>query len=221
MQGRFDLQMLHTPGLTQDLLDAVRREGGDAAVMEYLQRFPVDGQWAMDNLIFKTAPSYFYYQALSNPGNYFTTGYGWNAPTLFAWIALTQTSTEPSYTGEVYTLDFGWDSTPDMVGGTSSHKVFINNCIISPDFKSDPNGREAIYAKLKWLYLPGEATHSSIRSVTYYSSCRLDYTTSNFSVGHGRTGRVRIKDSGGNPVTINKASNKSLLVEYTFTMPSL
>lgn len=222
MQGHFDLQMLHTPGLTQELLDAVRKEGGDPAVEKYLRRFSVDNEWHTDNLIFKTSPSYLFYQALSNPGHYFATGYGWSVPSMFCWIALTRTSTEPTYTGEVYTADFGWDSTPDMVVSPSGHKAFINHCIITPDFKSDPNGREAIYAKFKWLYLPGEATASDIRSITIYSSCRFDYTVNNgYACGSGRIARVRIKDSGGNPVTINKATNKSLLIEYTFTMPSL
>jgi hypothetical protein len=84
----------------------------------------------------------------------------------------------------------------------------------------DPSGREAVYMKSKWLYLPGEATSSVIRSVRVF---QLEYLPdrANGAFPKGRIGRVRIKDSGGNPVTVSKGATKSLLVEYTFTLPTL
>lgn len=219
MQGHFDLTMLHTPGLTRDLIEAVRREGGDPKVEKFLAQFKKEGQWSTDNLIFKVAPSFLYYHVISGPSVYGQWGDGGN-PTGLAYITLTTTSTEPSYTGEETSYSYGvnWQTgMPDNVGNNPS-KQFINGCVVTPDFKVDAAGREAVYGKFKWLYLPGEATSSTIRSVTIWGIGN----TGDFNY-HQKTrmGRVRIKDSGGNPVTISKTNTRSLLIEYTFTMPTL
>jgi len=218
MQGHFDLTMLNTPGLTRDLIEAVRREGGDPAVEDYLRKFAKEGEWKTDNLIFQTTPCILYYHAFAGPSIYggqpMSTGG-------LACIVLAITSPEPTYNGEVAAVYLGatWESLPDGAGiGTGRGKRFINDCIVTPDFKVDSSGREAVYGKFKWLYLPGEATSSVIRSVTVYGYKDDPAIAGNY---YHRTGRVRIKDSGGNPVTISKLATKSLLVEYTFTMPTL
>lgn len=215
MQGHFDLTMLNTPGLTRDLIEAVRREGGDPAVEDHLRKFAKEDEWKTDNLIFQTVPSVLYSQLFSGPSIYGA------QPMTFgglSFIQLTTTASEPTYNGEIGVFGYyNWGSLPDLAGGTSAGKRFINDNIVTPDFKVDALGREAIYGKHKWLYLPGEATSSTIRSVTIYASTYDPGGSSYFL----RTGRVRIKDSGGNPVTIFKLATKSLLVEYTFTMPTL
>jgi hypothetical protein len=159
---------------------------------------------------------------MSGPSIYgFTNGSGvWSG---FAGIYLATLSTEPSYIGDVYTQDVnssGMIYTPTGIVSNTAVKKFIDECVVTPDFKSDAGGREAIYAKFKWLYLPGECTSDQIRSLIVVgtpSYVEWDY--------NGRTktrfAHVRIKDSGGNPVTLNKIATKSLLVEYTFTLPSV
>jgi hypothetical protein len=67
MQGHFDLTMFETPGLTSELIEAVRREGGDPAVEHYLRKFAKDGEWKTDNLIYQVTPSYLYYWVLTGP----------------------------------------------------------------------------------------------------------------------------------------------------------
>jgi len=218
MQGHFDLTMLNTPGLTRDLIEAVRREGGDPAVEDYLRKFAKEGEWKTDNLIYQIVPGALYTKAFSGPGQ-------WNSvSTSFADLCaciLTTTASEPSYNGELYSADYiSWEDVQDTAGiGTGKGKRFINDCIVTPDFKIDPNGREAVYGKFKWLYLPGEATSSVIRSISIYGAGGNPPWTGQYKCV--RHGRVRIKDSGGNPVTISKISTRSLLVEYTFTMPTL
>lgn len=217
MQGHFDLQMLHTPGLTRELVEAVRKEGGDPAVESYLRQFQRDGRWSADNLVLKTTPGYFYYVAFSNPAMYFGI-YGWGGPSMLASIALTSTSAEVNYTSEVYTANLTRNSIPDLVV-SGAYKRFIDDCIVAPDIKSDPNGRESIYSKFKWLFLPGEGTSAQIKSITIYYAAQ--YANQDIGYSMGRVARVRIKDSGSNPVTLNKLSTKSLLIEYTFTIPTI
>jgi len=218
MQGHFDLALLDTPGLTQELIEAVRREGGDPKVEALLKEFRREGEWKTDNLIYQVTPSYLYYWAMSGPVPYggMESNYG-GGSALLAYITLVSTSGEPTYNGENYIGDITWDGLPDNVGSSAS-KYFVTQCIVTPEYAVDPGGREAIYVKSKWLFLPGQATSSVIRSVALFYSSEITNPTAGYR--KVRVGRVRIKDSGGNPVTISKAASKSLLVEYTFTLPT-
>lgn len=226
MQGHFDLALLDTPGLTQEAIEAVRREGGDPNVEALLRSFKKEDEWHTDNLIYQTTPSYLYFWAFS-----MTSAYGsmnlnsYGGSNGLGFINLSSTGAEPTYNGELYSVYTSWLSVQDSVGSGSSKHFFTaaygsTGPIVAPDIAVDPNGREAVYMKTKWLYLPGEATSSVIRSIGVYFGDGL-YDYANTSYVKTRIGRVRIKDSGGNPVTISKASTKSLLVEYTFTLPSL
>lgn len=219
MQGHFDLQMLHTPGLTRELIEAVRREGGDSKVEEYLRRFQQEGEWHTDNLVYQIYPGYLFYNAMSATSAYGTAIAGSG----LSKIMLTTIASEPAYTvvnsANIYqasSYDYNLPDSP-VPGSTSPFKMFVDDCIVAHTIASDAGGRESIYGKFKWLYLPGECTSDQIRSISIWGSTT---TIGGFS-NHTRHARVRIKDSGGNPVTINKAATKSLLVEYTFTMVSL
>jgi|MudIll2142460700_1097286.scaffolds.fasta_scaffold00022_32 hypothetical protein len=223
MQGHFDIHMLHTPGLTRELIEAVRREGGDPEVEKYIRSFQQDEEWHGDNIVFQGHPGYLYYYAMNAPSMYYSLNYA-SSVNAFYWVALTSSSTEPSYatvgTEHVWTGNIAPDSLPNLLGGSGGRKTF-NQTIVDRDVKSDAGGREAIYAKFKWLYLPGECTSDQIKSIDVFYCCRIEDPSYYGGVGHARVARVRIKDSGGNPVTINKLATKSLLIEYTHTLVSL
>jgi hypothetical protein len=81
----------------------------------------------------------------------------------------------------------------------------------------EPNGREGIFMRERWLYLPSQVVSNEIRCVGVF-------WCENITDGNderGRIGRVRMKDAGGNPVTLNKSSSQTLLIQYTFTLVSL
>lgn len=232
MQGHFDLQMLHTPKLTPRIIEQVRREGGDPAVEEYLRCQPKDDEWHMDNIVYQTTPSWFYW-ALMN-GN---TPYGGmqtsseGGPQFLCAISLGRLSSEPTYTTDMespYIQLTPGSAGVDRVAGTLGSKRFstpatdASGCIVDPVVLSDASLREAIYIKSKWLFLPGECTDDQIRSIHVWWGSSWNYALNQGAARQMcRIARVRIKDSGGNPITINKIATKSLLVEYTFTMVSL
>lgn len=210
MQGHFNLQMLETPGLTPELVAAWKKQGLDP--FKELQKYGEVGRYKTDNLILGCSPSYLYYRAWSGatPYGYFTQNYS-----MLAIMVLTSTSTEPSYTGEylsgTYTCPTGH---PDQVT-TNAWKYFINNCVTT-QIAIDPNGREAVVGDFKFIFYPGEGTSSVIRSITIWTD-PLSVAGANIV----KTARVRIKDSGGTPVTLNKTATRSLFVQYLFTLPTI
>ena len=224
MQGHFDIKMLHTPGLTRELIEAVRREGGDPKVEKYIKQFQQDAQWRGDNMVFQSHASYLYYHAMSATSQYYSLQYVLTACS-FYFVCLTSASTEPSYTSTTgnehnYTTNIRPDNWPNLLGGTGGFKTF-NQTIVDREVKSDAAGREAIYAKYKWLFLPGECTSDQIKSIEIVYTARIEDPYIGGGSGHGRVARIRIKDSGGNPVTINKSATKSLLIEYTHQLVSI
>ncbi len=126
MQGHFDLTMLETPGLTRELIEAVRREGGDPKVEALLQEFKREGEWKADNLVYQVTPSYLYYWALSMSSAYgalaSSTAGGSNG---LGFINLSSTGSEPSYGGENYSAYSSWIAVPDSVGAGSSKNFWV------------------------------------------------------------------------------------------------
>jgi len=212
MKGHFDLRLLETPGLTPELVAAWRARGLDP-VRELLS-YEEAGRWQVDNLVFGVSPSYLYKQAWSG-----ATAYGPldTRSALLKYLILTSTSAEVAYMGEE-TYSAGGappSNVPDIVT-SNAYKEFINGCFVPQEIAADPTGRDAVYGTFKFLFYPGEATSNVIRSVTLWSIAY--WSGQNYRV---RVGRVRIKDSGGSPVTLDKGATQSLFVQYTFTMPTI
>ena len=133
-------------------------------------------------------------------------------------ILLMTTDSEPTYT----------DSTNQYVdinnisgfAGTSAGKRFIEDDIDPhlQDADPDSNGREAVLFRSRFLYLSTQGNSNNIRSLGIYFSRNADVTTSH---ERARIARIRLKDSGGTPIIVNKTSSQVLLIEYRFTLVTI
>jgi len=203
--------MLETPGLTLELVDAWKKMGLDP--IKELQRYEEVGKWSTDNLIYGVTPSYLYYHAWSGATP-------WGAfPTrncLLRWMVLTSTATEVSYMGEE-TNQYNY-SDPSTVPDIVSSNAWLDfNSVLNAQWEIavDADGREAVVGNFKFLFLPGIGTSSEIRSLTLWQHSSYSYQY------RQRIGRVRVKDSNGVPVTLNKTAVRSLLVQYLVTLPTI
>jgi hypothetical protein len=210
MLGRFDLQMFESPGLTPELVAAWKKQGLDP--IRELQRYEKVGRWATDNLVNGSIPSFYYYHCWAGADPY--SELRPNSALLY-WLALTTLATEPGYQtdGLRATVNSNPANIPNIVSSTGG-KTIITDDIVSAVIDVDPDGREAVFKTFRFLYYPGEATSDLIKSVEIWFYC------SGYTYGN-RVARVRIKDSGGNPVTLVKTATRSLMIQYTYTMPSV
>lgn len=133
-------------------------------------------------------------------------------------ITLQTTDAEVDYTYS-WTSYCDYYGTPDSVGSTAA-KGFLTSVVESTIFAKTLGGKEEIYFKSRWLYLPSQGNSNNIRSVGVYG---CEYTTQQF-VADDRyiTARVRLKDPDtGLPVILIKNFNQVLVIEYTIFFVSL
>lgn len=217
--GHFDLALKGAGNLGDQEFEQAMREGKLPALLDTL---PTEGKYGADNLIFDLLPPWCGIATFQTP----SVGDLWrnNPPgsaSPFCNICLLTTDSEPDYQSEWYRAG-GYDivvpsAVSESANASSGGKLFEEEASEVADMRSDPGGREAVWYRERWLYLPSQGVSSNIRSIGIYWS--YDSTTS--SAGRTRSARVRLKDSGGNPIIINKGSNQVLLVEYKVTFVSI
>lgn len=224
LQGHVDLQRFDARGLGKEEIQAgIKAMGLD----RFLKEIHKNGHWEGKNRILAALARCLYYSQGStttnggwlnapDPGNYYNT-----SANPFLWAALlASTATEPAV-NEWFSQNNSYNWTPpDAV--TSQYdalKRFNTDGVVDVEVFKDPSGKEASHVRQKFMWYPGEATSSSIRSVVIYSS--------EGNSGYGgiyedkaRVARWRIKDSGGNPVTLSKLAQEVLLLQYTLTFYS-
>jgi hypothetical protein len=176
-----------------------------------------------DNMLFDNlAPALFYRAGFSGcptPPNYFQ---DWSGSGSGLWIIFLSTYThEPSYQ-EDYDMDY-WSTfhnLPSSVNGSSAAKRIINDHAYPSEVWCDPGGRQQIFFRDRWLYLPTEGYSNNICSlmIVWYQNITA---TSSYQVNKRHVGRVRLKDQDGEPVRLNKTAYQAMLVEYTFSMASV
>lgn len=142
--------------------------------------------------------------------------------TYFGFVFPSTYTSEPTYT-EYSGVPSRYDLIhimPGYVDGTAGAKWFIRDQIDPWYVWSDPSGQERLYFRQRWLWLPSQAVSSNINSLDIYFIDRAD-EVDGYDSYKSRSGRVRFKDNGGTPVTINKTSAQVLLLEYTWSILSV
>lgn len=222
IHGHFDVRTFETPGLTEEgLSDLIgpREDRGPGAIDKLLDQWTPVQRSVGKNLImdsFAAIVNYWMFQAslskldITDPLDF--NGAGGMSP--WSSIIWETTDTEPTYQ-EFASIFADINSTSGTVGGGSPGKRFISDDVEDHLISSDPDGREAINFRSRWLWLPGDFNSNNIRSIAAWF-CQDGGQT--YGTWRARVSRIRLKDSAGNPIIINKTANQSLFAEYNVTL---
>lgn len=221
IHGHFDVRTFDTPDLTPARLDELigpRSERRPGSIDKLLEQWKPVQKAVGKNLIFDRTMAYFLYWVfqegltkidLPDPWD-FSGGSGW-CP--FSSITWETTDTEPTYTEAVSIYTDIQNTTGRVASGCA--KRFIDDDVENHYIYSDPDGREAITFRSRWLWLPGDFSSNNIRSIAAWWCENGNYTGTDY---RNRSSRIRLKDSGGSPIIINKTANQSLFAEYKVTL---
>lgn len=220
MQGHFEIGAYHTPGLTDEILLAelgpvAQRKPG--SVLDFLSQYEKVQEVKGHNLVQEIFAGCMFDGLFS--GGAIPYAYG-RLPDggVFGAINLSNRSTEPSYTGEREGDSYVSIDSCSYSVGSGAGKRFINDEIEPYLITEVSDGREALVYRARFLYLPAQAVSSVIRSITVWFRDQPTVTSSRYSAP---VCRIRLKDSGGNPIEINKTASITLFVEYRFTIVSV
>lgn len=223
--GHFELTLKNADGLQDEDFHEAQRQG---KLQELLDGLRTDATYGTDNLLFDIMVPWLGYWLFGGtvPNPWMSLGLS-TSVSLFGGICLLTVDSDPDYQSEWNRTNAGTlgehvaiSNLTSSSNSVSGGKMFVQETSETFDIRSDPNSREAIYYRERWLFLPLEAVSANIRSIGVYTSSAAAGAGSSMDY-HIRSGRVRIKDSGGNPIIINKANNQVLLVEYKVTFVSI
>lgn len=213
MQGYFDVKLLDASDYKQAL-----RELEGVELLELLDRMPIVQRAQGSNLVFDNFAAYVFFTLFSGGDvqDPFDTG-GTTLNAYFSTLVLQTTDTEPAYT-DFSTQSATADAVTGSIGGGSSFKRFIEDDVEAELIQAGASGREVVTFRSRFLWSSAEGNSSSIKSLGAWYCADADLTTSQT---RATAARIRLKDSGGNPITVVKDSSKVLLVEYTFTLAAI
>jgi hypothetical protein len=209
MQGLYELQIKNAGGFKdEDFLKAI----DEGRLDDLLADLPLDrslkGHNQLNDWIFPT----FAHNVI---GHGFANG-PWptyDACVPFNSICLTSRDTEPG-PEESYGWYGGYQSALDAVGGSVAGRGFTAHIAEPTYIVVDPNGRESVHMRTRWIYLPSYGNSNNIRGITINGSQFTNQGTGNED--RYQVGRIRFKDPDtGVPVVLVKNINQVLIIEYT------
>lgn len=213
MQGFFDVQVKDARGLPDELFKGLGGEELDRllAKLPMVQHAPQN-----KNMIAHWMPAWNFRHVMSGPA----IGGRWNDGGVgdggLHKILLASTDSEPTYQD-------GWQSGYVDINegennvGSGSGKRFYDDHTESELITITP-GKEELYMRERFLYTPSQAVSSNIRTISYWYGDNVD-STGDQDVGI--FGSVRLKDSGGSPIVINKTAAQVLLVQVIFKLVTI
>lgn len=214
MLGHFDLSLRDAGRLRDADFDAAIRAG---ALREILRDLPEAARARTNNLVMDNFAATMFLHLFSGPDVTYPYNAGGAANGALSMVCLLSDETEPTYTE-------GWDDYQSSMQSVTASvaadaaKRFVEDVAETTLIARDSLDREAVFARSRWLYLPSQAVSASIASLGVFFSEDAD----GMAWAHrGRIARVRIKDAGARPLTMNKTSAQVLLVEYTARLVSL
>jgi len=212
MQGHFDIFVQDAGGLKDEDFLKAEQEGRLGALLSGL---PVDQEAHAKNTLTHMLTVSIFRRSFAHgfPNAAYPMERSNNIPLYF--ICILNTASEPAYT-DWYGAYVSIHAVSGSVNTGNAGKRFIVHDL-EYVIGTDPDGREAIFLQERWLYLPSQVVSSEIRSVGIYWS----ETVNDGNDEKGIVGRVRMKDAGGKPITLDKSASQTLLIQYTLTFVSL
>lgn len=200
------------------------RAKAQGRLLEFLGSLPIEQRSAkLENLVLDNFAGHFWYTTyagtgydLSHPETYWDDG----SLTTRAHLGVVLLSTvdgEPSYTeysgSESRYVSNHSSSCDASYGG----KRFLEDDIDAFDMHVHPEGRESIVFTSRFLWLPSQGSNAGaldndVKSVECWHRGNADATS--VTTRNTKVARVRLKDDGGNPITLSKSGSQALLVEY-------
>ncbi len=224
-KGIAKVALYDTPGLSDaDILKILgpRHKRRPGSVDKFLSSMDAIQEFKSGNLLNHMCPAFMFKAMMS--GGSIPAPYG-NGPTtssLFSLIILTTIASEPAYIDSSIVWSNPYEL-PGNIGGAASNsargvKLFDINEIEDGLVYEDPNGKEAISYRSRWLFLPSEGVSSSIAGFSVYFSEYGSGTAGNY---RGISGRLLFRDGNGTPIIVNKLSTRTMFLEYTITWTSV
>lgn len=208
MQGHFEATVIDDLGLGDaPFLEAIKNQDIDGL----LKRHPIVAKASTPNQVFQPIVQ----QILSAIFGIPTVGTTGNGASI---VVLSELSTEPAYTdfsGTSYT-DMDWLSgtgADDWSHPSSHHRRFWTDRSEPTLIWTDPD-REGYYYRDRFLWLPSHGVYTNIRSIMAYGNDNANQNNTVNNYQYWRMSRTRLKDSGGNPITLQKSASQGFLVEY-------
>jgi len=218
--GHFDLVLKNAKGLVDEDFHEAHQYGRLPYMLDSLN---TELEAHTDNLVMDGVVLYLGYnlfQVTDTAGSQISV-LATSTSAWFSCICLLTTDSEPNYTSEWNRTSFTFQTpsnVPESANTSSGGKRFKEDASEVPDVRSDQGGREAIFYRDRWLYLPSQGISSNIRSIQAHMANNQDGGNNYY---FGRSARIRIKDAGGNPIIISKTSSQVLLVEYRLSFVSI
>jgi hypothetical protein len=189
----------------------------EGRIMDFLDGLPKVAEAETGNLTIQLFPAWLMYLVFNAPvTNTDMTSAGTDVG--LRGVGLSSQSSEPTYTESTnvsgYQGNSTWCSNNDVIGGYTKQKQLLLDNIEPHRVWSDEGGREGIYLRTRFLWLPSDGLMSDIRGAISQFGNDPDHSNNNFTARFGRVGRTRFKDSGGNPVTLAKTANQSFFLEH-------
>ena len=201
-------------GKTPEEMDCPYLEAIKAGrLMEFLAELPVVQKVKTQNQVFNTLPAFLGRSVWGMPN--LGSGFVANDDDGLAFMELSVLTTEPTYTeystvADTYAHSFDEDS----VGAVFTlWKRFIEDHSEPHRIWIDQGGREGYYFRDRFLWLPSDGLMENIRGARTQYQENSDSTTDTI-YKRSWLSRTRFKNSGGSPVTLEKLTTQSFLIEY-------
>ncbi len=215
MQGHFTVSLIDAQGLKdEDFLGAYTK----GRLEELLRQLPLLERAEGKNLVNDNFAGFVLNRVMS--GGSLPIPYAYEtASAALSSVLLLSTATEPTYTEA--SGDPGYVTVHNMPGSvntSSAGKLFIEHDVDTPELAVLPNGQEGIVFRSRFLYLPYEGNTTSPNFINSLGIYFCEDGDNDSSARRGIVARIRLKNSAGANITIQKSSKQVLLVEYEFTL---